>query len=132
VVTVLGRFDVLPLYNQVHIRDPRSTDFPQWETGDEPVVADSQCIAVATRSDVAGPISVEVRSGDSAEDLEGWGLLFDGELLLTGDTVVVGNYVANEIYPVTVGQGWHRVRVWGSPAGERPSELVAAISDSGE
>ena len=131
-MTVLGRFDVLPLYNQIEIRDPSGTDFPEWDTGKEPAVATSQCIAVATRSDVEGLVPVEVRSDHEVEDLVGWRLLFDGELLLTGDTAVVGNYVANESYSVEVGRGWHRVRVWGVPVGERPAELVATFSEPGE
>ena len=62
-------FRVIPLYRQVEVRDAApdaaDVDRPQWESGDEPVLASAQCIVLATRSDLHGPVEIEVRVGAS-------------------------------------------------------------------
>src|SRR5512132_4549200 len=88
-------FRVLPLYRQVEVRDAApdaaDVDRPQWESGDEPVLASAQCIVLATRSDLEGPIEIEVRVGAGLDDPAAGHLLFDGELLTTGHGILVGN-----------------------------------------
>jgi len=115
IVRSLGRFAVLPLHAHIDIRDPATDEYPQWVTGEEAVVATSQCIAVATRGDVDGRVVVELALDDGATIDPGWRQVFEGELLLTGDDVVVGNYVAGEAHVVRVGRGNHRVRVLTRP-----------------
>jgi len=36
-------------------------DRPQWDRGDEPVLASAQCIVLATHPDLEGPVEIEVR-----------------------------------------------------------------------
>jgi hypothetical protein len=86
------RFRVFPLYHQVEIRDATDdVDRPLWETGEERVLASAQCIVLATRSDLYGEVEIEVRVGAGLEDQAVGQLLFDGELLTTGQGILVGN-----------------------------------------
>jgi hypothetical protein len=96
-MTVLGRFEVLPLHAQIQIRDAASAQFPQWETGEEAVVTTTQCITVATQDDVDGLVTIEVRRDQDQDIADGqWRLVCEGELLLTGEDVVVGSHLAFE------------------------------------
>jgi hypothetical protein len=114
---LVGRFSVFPLYHQLEVRDAASLDCPQWESGEEPVLAGTQCIVLATRADLEGPIEVEVWVG--ALDGEPAGpLLYDGELLVTEQGAVVGSSLTEELYPVAMPIGWHPVRIWA----DRPTE----------
>jgi hypothetical protein len=47
-----SRFRVFPLYHQVEVLDAVDVDCPQWETGEERVLASAQCIVLATRPDL--------------------------------------------------------------------------------
>ena len=47
-MTLLRRVEVTPLNGQVEMSDPKATDYPQWQTGEERAVALPQSIAVAT------------------------------------------------------------------------------------
>jgi hypothetical protein len=125
-MTVVARFEVLPLYAQVEVRDPAAVDLPEWENGNEQAIATAQCVAVATRSDVDGLVSIEVWQDEEDVGSE-WALVFAGELLLTGPDLVVGNVVANEVHPVPVGPGWHRICVWVRPSEGRPAEVVVVL-----
>jgi hypothetical protein len=90
VMAVTRRFRVLPLYHQVEIRDATDdVDCPQWETGEEPVLASAQCIVLATRSDLDGEVEIEVHVGAGLDDSTAGQLLFDGELLTTGQGILV-------------------------------------------
>jgi hypothetical protein len=113
-----GRFSVFPLYHQLEVRDAAAgVDCPQWETGEEPVLAASQCVVLATRSDLEGDVEVEVWVG--AVDQQPAGpLLFEGELLVTEQGAVVGSSLTEELHPIPLPVGWHPVRIWG----DRPSE----------
>src|SRR5437016_4027825 len=96
-------------------------------TGEEAVVATSQCIAVATRGDVHGRVVVEVALDDGAAIDPGWQQVFEGELVLTGEEAVIGNYVAGEAHPVRLGPGTHRVRVLTRLWDELPVEVRVVI-----
>ncbi|HEY3258722.1 MAG TPA: hypothetical protein VGJ95_00395 [Pseudonocardiaceae bacterium] len=106
-----GRFRVFPLYHQVEIRDAADVDRPRWESGDEPVLASAQCIVLATRSDLEGPIEIEVRVGAGLDDPAAGQLLFDGELLTTGHGILVGNSLT-ELHRVAMPIGWHPVCIY--------------------
>jgi hypothetical protein len=91
-MVVTRRFRVFPLYQQVEIRDATDdVDRPLWETGEERVLAAAQCIVLATRSDLHGEVEIEVRVGADLDDQAGGQPLFDGELLTTGQGILVGN-----------------------------------------
>jgi hypothetical protein len=86
------RVRVFPLYHQVEIRDAADDiDYPQWETGEERVLASAQCLVLATRSDLEGEVEIEVRVGAGLDDPAAGQLLFEGELLTTGQAILVGN-----------------------------------------
>lgn len=114
---------------QVDIRDPQASEYPQWETGDERAVATSQCVAVATRPDVDGRVAIEVRRGPSDVPV-GAAKAFEGELLLTGEMLVVGNFLASEAHPVSAGPGWHQLTVYVRPSDVPPSEIIVVIEDA--
>jgi hypothetical protein len=115
---LVGRFRVFPMYHQLEVRDAAGVeDCPQWETGEEPVLAASQCIVLATRSDLDGDVEVEVWVG--AIDQEPAGpLLYEGELLVTEQGAVVGSSLTEELHPIPLPIGWHPVRIYV----DRPSE----------
>ena len=113
-MAVIRRFRVFPLYQQVEIRD--DVDRPLWETGEERVLAFAQCIVLASRSDLCGEVEIEVRVGADLDDQAGGQPLFDGELLTTGQGILVGNSLT-ELHHVGLPIGWHPVRIYA----ERPS-----------
>jgi hypothetical protein len=114
---LVGRFQVFPLYHQLELRDATSTDCPQWDTGEEPVLAGEQCIVLATRPDLDGPVQVEIWVG--AIDSQSAGpLLYEGELLVTEHGAVVGSSLTEELHPIPLRIGWHPVRIWA----DRPTE----------
>jgi len=114
---LVGRFSVFALYHQLEVRDAANVECPQWESGEEPVLAGEQCIVLATRPDLEGDVEVEVWVG--AIDGEPAGpLLYQGELLVTEQGAVVGSSLTEELHPVPLPIGWHPVRIWA----DRPSE----------
>jgi hypothetical protein len=108
------RFRVSPAYAQVEIRDATNVDRPLWETGEEPVLASAQCIVLAARSDLDGEVEIEVHVGVGLNDpAAGW-LLFDGELLTTGQGILVGNSLT-DLHHVPLPIGWHLIRIYAEP-----------------
>lgn len=124
---LITSLSVLPLYAQVSILDPSTKDIPQWETGDETVIASAKCISVATRADSDGDVVIEVWRKQLAGGEDVGKAIFDGVLELTGPNAVVGNIVLNELRPVELGAGTHRVRVFTLPEGERPSRVIFLV-----
>jgi hypothetical protein len=126
-MAVTHRFRVFPLYGQVEIHDVTDdVDRPLWETGEERVLAAAQCIVLATRSDLYGEVEIEVRVGAGLEDQAGGQRLFDGELLTTGQGILVGNSLT-ELHHVELPIGWHPIRVYAEP----PSTPLGSPSCSG-
>jgi len=125
-MTLLGRFQVLPLQAQIDIRDPGGSDYPQWETGEERAIATAQCIAVATQGDMDGRVAVEVRLGPSAVP-SGATVAFDGEVLLSGEELVVGNYLGGEEHRLPLGPGWHHVTVYTQPSAAPAVEVIVVL-----
>jgi hypothetical protein len=113
-----GRFSLFPLHHQLEVRDAAGVgDCPQWESGEEPVLAASQCIVLATRPDLDGPVQVEVWVGALDKEPAG-ALLYEGELQVTEHGVVVGSSLTEELHPIALPIGWHPVRIWA----DRPTE----------
>jgi len=126
VMAVTRHFRVSPAYAQVEIRDaPDDVDRPLWETGEEPVLASAQCIVLATRSDLDGEVEIEVRVGADLEDSTAGQLLFDGELLTTGQGILVGNSLT-ELHHVPLSIGWHPIRIYAEPPGN-PARLTVLL-----
>jgi hypothetical protein len=114
-MAVTRRFRVFPLYRQVEVRDATDgVDRPLWETGEEPVLASAQCIVLATRSDLHGEVEVEVHVGTGLDHQTAGQLLFDGELLTTGQGILVGNSLT-ELHHVGLPIGWHPIRIYADP-----------------
>jgi hypothetical protein len=114
VMAVTRHFRVSPAYAQVEIRDATDVDRPLWETGEEPVLASAQCIVLATRSDLDGEVEIEVHVGAGLDAPAAGQLLFDGELLTTGQGILVGNSLT-ELHHVPVPIGWHPIRIYTEP-----------------
>jgi hypothetical protein len=109
------RFQVWPHYHQVEVSDAADdVDYPQWETGAEQVLVSAQCIVLATRSDLKGDVEIEVRLGTSREEVAVGALLFDGELLTTGQGIKVGNSLT-DLHHIPLPIGWHPVRIYADP-----------------
>jgi hypothetical protein len=114
-MAVTHRFRVFPLYRQVEIRDATDdVDRPLWETGEERVLASAQCIVLATRSDLHGEVEIEVRVGAGLEEQAVGQPLFDGELLTTGQGILVGNSLT-DLHHVGLPIGWHPIRIYAEP-----------------
>jgi hypothetical protein len=110
-----SRFCVVPLYHQVEIRDAaEGIDYPQWETGEERVLASAQCIVLATRSDLDGEVEIEVRVSAGLNAPTAGQLLFDGELLTTGQGILVGSSLT-DLHHVGLPIGWHPIRIYAEP-----------------
>jgi hypothetical protein len=109
------RFQVLPLHHQVGISDTDAVEVPRWDTGEEPLVAGDQCILVATRGDL-DPVQLEVWVSSPATPPPG-PLLYEGELMVTGTGVEVGDLVAGDGHQTKLAVGWHRVRIWADQPG---------------
>jgi hypothetical protein len=106
---------VSPLY-QVEIRDVGDVDCPQWETGEERVLASDQCIMLAARPDLEGAVEIQVRVGGHLAEPAG-DLVFDEELLTTGHGVLIGSSLTGKLHSVPLPIGWHLVCVYADPPG---------------
>jgi hypothetical protein len=111
----IDRFQVLPLHHQVGICDVDAVEVPEWETGEEPLVAGEQCILIATRADL-DPVDMEIWMGEPATPPPG-PPLFDGELCVTGKGVEVGDLVAGDGHQLQLPVGWHRLHIYADQPG---------------
>jgi len=114
----------------VEIRDAADdVDRPLWETGEEPVLASAQCILLATRSDLDSEVEIEVHVGAGVDDPVAGQLLFDGELLTTGQGILVGNSLTG-LHHVGLPIGWHPIRIHAGPPATPPGS--PSCSSSGQ
>jgi hypothetical protein len=130
-MTAMGpvdRFQVLPLHHQVGICDVDAVDVPEWETGEEPLVAAEQCILVATRGDL-DPVELEVWTGPPATPPPG-PMLFDGELCTTGKGVEVGDQPGNDPAALRARSGAGPIP--GSATGQPPTAGLARGQPQGK
>jgi hypothetical protein len=110
-----GTFQVIPLYRQVEIRDTDAVARPEWGSEAQPAVASDQCVLLATRSELDGPVQVDVWVGTQGPADPVGRLVFDGELLTTGNGIMVGNSLGEQLYRMALPIGWHPVRVYADP-----------------
>ena len=61
--TVVASTVVFPGYHQIALGDYRSTDVPEWRSGDEPLVTSPSCFLIATIDGLYGDVEVELRVG---------------------------------------------------------------------
>jgi hypothetical protein len=128
-MSLLARVEVKPFNAQVELSDANTRAYPQWQTGEEAVAALPQSVAVATRGDDRGNVVIEVWDDElQVEDPSLSEALYDGELVVTDDKVVVGNSVGNELHPVNVPTGRHRIRVYTSPTGALPGTVYFLLN----
>jgi hypothetical protein len=106
-------FTVVPLYGQVFVGDARAADYPQFDSGEEPVVSTAHAVVVATRSDADGKVTMDVHHGLGPAALPGWdeqSTVFDGELLLPSGLLLVGSQTAQDFRTFEL-TGTARVRI---------------------
>jgi hypothetical protein len=116
---------VVPFHAQVHLFDPGVEDaIPEWtaESLEQGVAAGPSGLSILTRADFerrAEDLSrVRVRVWVGSSDLgPSSPLVYEGELKVGGDGVVIGSVVGNELHAVAVPMGVHRVRVYAEPKG---------------
>lgn len=119
-MALLRSESVQPLHRQVQFGDALADDYPQWETGQEKAVFNTQTIVVATRDDWEGDVQVEVWIEPTGQKLEGSEIL-DAEVQLVGDVAQFGNLVAGQLFDVGLRRGWYRVRVLVAPTDDEPA-----------
>lgn len=123
---VVCELDVAPLSGQIAVGDPHAGDVPQWDTGEEAVVSNSQLVLVACRSDFDGPVKCVVWKHT---DLPAWDedVVFAGEVLLTTPDLFVGSLLSGAGATLQVGPGWHDVVVRAQPSGTASRIDVAVL-----
>jgi hypothetical protein len=123
---VFPRVRVFLLYHPVEIRDAiDDVDYPRWETGEEAVLASAQCIVLATRSDLDGDVEIEVCVGAGLDEPTTGQLLFDGELLTSGQGILVGNSLT-DLHHVGLPIGWHPIRIYAEPP-SNPAQFTVLL-----
>lgn len=120
---MLLKLDVSPLHAQVALVDATWPDYPQWETGDKPVVFRAESLsdpdnppdpgfAVATRPDMGpdGPrlVLVEAWSGDEPTELH---CAHQSVLHVGNNGVIVGNELAGTIARLMLSHGQYPLRI---------------------
>jgi hypothetical protein len=71
-------------------------DWPSFETGEEPVVANGSLVYVSCAGD---DVAVDVRASEP-DDVDGWQLVYDGPLTVEG--VQIGTFMSTNLEPVDV------------------------------
>jgi hypothetical protein len=133
--------NVVPFYAQVQLFDPGVTDaIPDWtaESLEQGVAAGRSGLAILTRGDfergAEDPSRVRLRVWVGSSDLGSSSpLVYEGELQVGGDGVVIGSVVGNDLHAVAVPMGVHRVRVHAEPKGgpEVVDVVLEALRPSG-
>lgn len=124
----LLQVEMTPLYGLLCIHDPECSDVPQFETGEERVVANWQWITIPVRYDLDGPVQVNVVDGDVEEPAGE--LIFSGSIMLTGEKLRIGSGYPHDPndYDVWVGRaGETRIKIFGEPANEPPHRVTVCI-----
>lgn len=123
---------VVSFHARVQVFDPGVGDaMPEWtdESLKQGVAAGPSGLAILTRGDFERETvhlsRVRVRMWVGRSDLRPSSpLVYDGELQVGGDGVVIGSVVGNNLHTVAVPMGVHRVRVHVEPKGRSGSRLM--------
>lgn len=123
---LLAELTVAPRYGQVVIEAEGASDLPVPETGEEPAVATTQAILVATRGDFDGDVLIEVRRGEVTDGSLGV-QVFAGELSFSTPSLVFGSSLGGQLATVDIGRiGWVPVTIYAQPT-DAPSRVVALV-----
>lgn len=113
----LAVLQVAPAYAQIEVTTPYeggAYEWPEWDYGDEAVVATSHALLVATQGDQDGDVTIVV--ADTA-DLVAGELVFDGPLEASAAMLEVGSSISGDLWTVRLqSAGPTRVRVYAAPA----------------
>jgi hypothetical protein len=120
---LLVRFTAAPVDARVVLADPSASALPEWESGREPVTAQRDAMAVATRAAQEGDVEIEVWRGEA--HFRVGTVVFDGPFVLGGSEASVGS--AGDVRTVDLGAGEHRVRVFVDRPG-RAAQVAFAVS----
>lgn len=123
---VVCELEVAPLSGQIVVGDPHAGEVPQWDTGEEAVVSNTQLVSVACQSDFDGPVRCVVWKYAGAPAWEG-DVVFAGEILLTTPDLFVGSLLSGAGATLQVGPGWHGVVVRAQPAGAASRIDIAVL-----
>jgi hypothetical protein len=122
---VLAEVKAFPLYSQVWIGDADTTDLPDWPADGARVASSAHAVAVATRSDVDGDVTIRLVEGNA--EPEAADLVFQGEPCLTSPYLELGNTVAATVARVRIDRiGYVNVRIFVRPA-DLPDEVIVLI-----
>ena len=111
--------EVMPFYAQVLLTTSPDAQHPQFETGDEAVVASAQAAAISTVPDrgTDGPqvVAIEVWLGDCPE-MADWSELGRVPMLVSSWGVAVQDVVSSKRHHAEVPPGEYEVGIYGRPA----------------
>ena len=131
---------VVPFHAQVQLFDPGVEDaIPEWtaESLEQGVAAGPSGLSILTRADFergAEDLSrVRVRVWVGRSDLRPSTVVYEGDLQVGGDGVVIGSVVGNDLHAVAVSMGVYRVRIRVEPkdAPEVVDVVLEALLPSG-
>jgi hypothetical protein len=124
---LMARVSVIPLHGQVVLTDSEARDYPQWQTGQEKAVALPNSVAVATRTEREGDVTIEVWD-DKPGGEEELDVAYEGELRLTGDSVDIGNVEANDLHRIRLGNGHFHLRVLTASSATPPDRVYFVVT----
>src|SRR5436190_9398575 len=109
-----------PYYAQVALFDPTvQGSYPDWGSGEEEAIGARNGVAVATRPDYVGLVSIEVWIGSASQGRDLRPVLEANVTVVGSDGVLVGSVTGNDLRPVAIRPGSHRLQVLvGGPPGE--------------
>jgi hypothetical protein len=127
--TVRAELTVTPLYGQVSVQVLGSTNFPEWDTGEEKAVSTREAVLIATRPDTEGDVVIRILEGSEDEEGE---MVFDGSLALAGaDSLEFGNVISAQLDSVDVAQVSElKLRIYVVPA-DSPSDVKVLLAPGG-
>lgn len=114
----------------VAIYDPEAHEYPQRQTGKEKAVALPSAVAVATRSDRDGDVAIEVW-GDKLDREQQLEVAYEGELLVTGNSVNIGSVEANDVHQIPLGRGRYHLKVLTASSGGLPDRVYFVVTRLG-
>lgn len=124
-MTQLGTIQVSPVYGQVVIECEDASDLPVPETGAERVVATTQSLLIATRSDHDGDVLIEVRTQEA--DPPAGQIVFDGELNCPSQRIIFGSSLGNQLASAPLDEaGWIPVQVYVDPP-DSPARVTVIV-----
>jgi hypothetical protein len=107
---LLARKELEPDHAFVEISDPLGSNYPEWPEGEQVVAALPEAVVVATKPEMEGTVTIEVWSEEEWTNIAGE-LVYEGELVLSGEDAQIGSTLAGDLAPVRLRPGRHKLRV---------------------